>query len=118
MVEKSYPPFAPFLASMSVRPIKQNESLTFDLLHTGQARTLAGKLWKTGKEEAMITAELTLAKIGLIAATRVFLGEVSLCCLPTSAEQRKAVGWTLVGVVETSKRQGVVTFTLSGRLHE
>ena len=117
MVEKSYPPFAPFLASMSVRPIKQNESLTFDLLHTGQAGTLAGKLWKTGKEEAMITAELTLAKIGLIAATRVLLGG-SLCCVPTSAEQRKAVGWTLVGVVETSKRQDVVTFTVSGHLHE
>jgi len=65
----------------------------------------------------MITAELMLAEIGLIAATRVLLGEISLCCSPTSAEQRK-VGWTLVGVVETSERQDVVTFTLSGRLHE
>jgi hypothetical protein len=37
--------------------------------------------------------------------------------LATSAEQRK-VGWTLVGVVKTSERQDVVTFTLSGRLHE
>ena len=60
----------------------------------------------------MITAELTLAEIGLIAATRVLLGGGITLLLPKSAEQRKAVGWTLVGVVETSERQDVVIFTL------
>ena len=80
---------------MSVRPIKQNESLTFDLLHTGQAGTLAGKLWKTGKEEAMITAELTLAKIGLIAATRVLLGGGIALLLADKC--RAAEGWMDAG---------------------
>jgi hypothetical protein len=48
----------------------------------------------------MITAELTIAEIGLIAATRVLLGAgiALLLADKLSAEQRKAVGWTLVGV--------------------
>jgi hypothetical protein len=48
----------------------------------------------------MIKAELTLPEIGLIAATRVLLGAgiALLLADKLSAEQRKAVGWTMVGV--------------------
>jgi hypothetical protein len=48
----------------------------------------------------MIKAELTLPEIGLIAATRGLLGAGIglLLAEKLSAEQRKAVGWTLVGV--------------------
>ncbi|MEN3295019.1 MAG: hypothetical protein V7642_4272 [Burkholderiales bacterium] len=48
----------------------------------------------------MIKAELTLPEIGLIAATRGLLGAGIglLLSEKLSAEQRKAVGWTLVGV--------------------
>ena len=48
----------------------------------------------------MITAELTLPEIGLIAATRGLLGAgiALLFADKLSAEQRKTVGWTLVGV--------------------
>jgi hypothetical protein len=55
-------------------------------------------LLKGGK--AMIKAELTLPEIGLIAATRGLLGAgiAFLLADKLSAEQRKAVGWTLVGV--------------------
>ena len=48
----------------------------------------------------MIKAELTLPEIGLIAVTRGLLGAgiALLLADKLSAEQRKAVGWTLVGV--------------------
>lgn len=48
----------------------------------------------------MIKAELTLPEIGLIAATRGLLGAgiALLLADKLDAEQRKAVGWTLVGV--------------------
>jgi hypothetical protein len=48
----------------------------------------------------MIKAELTIPEIGLIAATRVVLGAgiALLLADKLTAEQRKAVGWTLVGV--------------------
>ena len=48
----------------------------------------------------MIKAELTLPEIGLIAATRGLLGAgiALLLADKLSSEQRKAVGWTLVGV--------------------
>jgi hypothetical protein len=48
----------------------------------------------------MIKAELTLPEIGLIAATRGLLGAGIglLIADKLSAEQRNAVGWTLVGV--------------------
>jgi len=48
----------------------------------------------------MLKAELTLPEIGLIAATRGLLGAgiALLLADKLSAEQRKAVGWTLVGV--------------------
>ena len=48
----------------------------------------------------MIKAELTLPQIGLIAATRGLLGAgiALLLADKLTAEQRKAVGWTLVGV--------------------
>ena len=48
----------------------------------------------------MIKAELTLPEIGLIAATRALLGAGIglLLADKLSAEQRKAVGWTLVGI--------------------
>jgi hypothetical protein len=48
----------------------------------------------------MIKAELTLPEIGLIAATRGLLGAGIALLLADrlSAEQRKAVGWTMVGV--------------------
>lgn len=48
----------------------------------------------------MIKAELTLPQIGLIAATRGLLGAgiALLLADKLSAEQRKAVGWTLVAV--------------------
>jgi len=48
----------------------------------------------------MIKAELTLPEIGLIAATRALLGAgiALLLADKLSAEQRNAVGWTLVGV--------------------
>jgi hypothetical protein len=48
----------------------------------------------------MIKAELTLPEIGLIAATRGLLGAgvALLLADKLSAEQRKAVGWTLFGV--------------------
>jgi hypothetical protein len=48
----------------------------------------------------MTTAELTIPEIGLIAATRALLGAgiALLLADKLSAEQRKAVGWTLVGV--------------------
>jgi hypothetical protein len=48
----------------------------------------------------MIKAELTLPEIGLIAATRGLLGAgiALLLADKLSAEQRKAIGWTLVGV--------------------
>jgi hypothetical protein len=48
----------------------------------------------------MIKAELTLPEIGLIAATRGLLGAGIGLMLAEKlgAEQRKAVGWTLVGV--------------------
>jgi hypothetical protein len=51
-------------------------------------------------ERTMIKAELTLPEIGLIAATRGMLGAgiALLLADKLSAEQRKAVGWTLVGV--------------------
>jgi hypothetical protein len=48
----------------------------------------------------MIKAELTLPEIGLIGATRAFLGAGIgfLLADKLSDEQRKAIGWTLVGV--------------------
>jgi hypothetical protein len=48
----------------------------------------------------MTRAELTLPEIGLIAATRALLGAgiAFLLADKLTAEQRKAVGWTLVGV--------------------
>ena len=48
----------------------------------------------------MLKAELTLPEIGLIAATRGLLGAgiALLLADKLSSEQRKAVGWTLVGV--------------------
>jgi hypothetical protein len=48
----------------------------------------------------MIKAELTLPQIDLIAATRGLLGAgiALLLADKLSAEQRTAVGWTLVGV--------------------
>ena len=51
-------------------------------------------------EGAMIKAELTLPEIGLIAVTRGLLGAgiALLLADKLSAEQRKAIGWTLVGV--------------------
>src|SRR5215831_439307 len=51
-------------------------------------------------ERPMIKAELTLPEIGLIAATRGLLGAgiALLLADKLSAEQRNAVGWTLVGV--------------------
>ena len=51
-------------------------------------------------EAAMIKAELTLPEIGLIAVTRGLLGAgiALLLADKLSAEQRKAIGWTLVGV--------------------
>jgi hypothetical protein len=48
----------------------------------------------------MIKAELTLPEIGLIAVTRGLLGAgiALLLADKLSVEQRKAIGWTLVGV--------------------
>ena len=48
----------------------------------------------------MIKAELTLPEIGLIAVTRGLLGAgiALLLADKLSVEQRKTVGWTLVGV--------------------
>jgi hypothetical protein len=48
----------------------------------------------------MTRAELTLPEIGLIAATRALLGAgiALLLADKLTAEQRKAVGWTLVAV--------------------
>lgn len=48
----------------------------------------------------MIKAELTLPEIGLIAGTRGLLGAGIglLVADKLSAEQRKAVGWTLVAI--------------------
>ena len=48
----------------------------------------------------MIKAELTLPEIALIAATRALLGAgiALLLADKLSAEQRIAVGWSLVGV--------------------
>jgi hypothetical protein len=48
----------------------------------------------------MIKAELTLPEIFLIAATRGLLGAgiALLLADKVSAEQRKAIGWSLVGV--------------------
>lgn len=48
----------------------------------------------------MIKAELSLPEIGLIAATRGLLGAgiALLLADKLDAEQRKAVGWTLVGI--------------------
>jgi hypothetical protein len=48
----------------------------------------------------MIKSELTLPEIGLIALTRGLLGAgiALLIAEKLPAEQRKAVGWTLVGV--------------------
>jgi hypothetical protein len=48
----------------------------------------------------MIKAELTLPEIGLIAGTRGLLGAgiALLVADRLEREQRKAVGWTLVGV--------------------
>ena len=48
----------------------------------------------------MIKAELTLSEIGLIAVTRGLLGAGIALLLgdKLTAEQRKAIGWTLVGV--------------------
>jgi hypothetical protein len=48
----------------------------------------------------MIKSELTLPEIGLIAGTRGMLGAGIALLLSDklSAEQRRAVGWTLVGV--------------------
>ncbi len=53
----------------------------------------------------MKTAELTLPEIGLIAGTRAMLGAGAglLLAEKLSADQRKAVGWTLliVGALTT-----------------
>ena len=48
----------------------------------------------------MIKAELTLPEIGLIAGTRGLLGAGIALLLADrlEPEQRKAIGWTLVGV--------------------
>jgi hypothetical protein len=48
----------------------------------------------------MIKAELTLPEIGLIAGTRGLLGAgiALLVADRLEREQRKAIGWTLVGV--------------------
>jgi hypothetical protein len=48
----------------------------------------------------MITAELQLPELALVAATRGMLGAGLglLLADKLSAEQRKSVGWTLVGV--------------------
>jgi hypothetical protein len=55
---------------------------------------------EAGKEIQMSRTEVTLPELGLIAATRAMLGAGIALLLADrlTPEQRKAIGWTLVGV--------------------
>jgi hypothetical protein len=65
----------------------------------------AGTLAQRGKGGAMITAELRLPELGLLAGTRALLGAgIGLLMAERLSEaQRKGIGWTLVafGVLTT-----------------
>jgi hypothetical protein len=52
------------------------------------------------KESLVIRTELTIPQLGLVAGTRALLGAGLALLLADrlSAEQRRAVGWTLVGI--------------------
>ena len=64
----------------------------------------------------MIKAELTLPEIGLIAVTRGLLGAgiALLLADKLSAEQRKAIGWTLVGVGALTTIRSPSRYSASG----